>query len=431
MLHTSYVCPDIIPINGTNTRQNIDRLQDLSATVTLNRTKIKEIGRDGIVGWKVNIPSISLSLKQLEYGSIAFWNALSNNASSNQVVILNDFKLAQNDILLYSTQDAGTFLGTMQYANTRVDGFDIEIGSPMDIAMRSFTLVGESEVFWQNNNAYVVEFTDSNATTGSYNSVISTGSTSYSVGGTAVLGSALPVPVLDPDTSANYIMKIMMTRSGVTTQLVQGTDFTYNSGTKTINYVAAVTGDLYKVFYTAATYPTGVTPFTDNNTDVYGIPAEQVSIFLTTGNYVYRLQSAKISVKFTREDLKEIGNTNVVSRGVKDKVVTVTLGRNLETFTIEQILRGVTSSYGKIDASMFSNNVGGSKLFIYTYDSKAKTNFKLGYTCANLSPTSISSTVPLNAYETRSVVMEGENLIITNLLANMSVTTYDSDTSVN
>ena len=129
--------------------------------------------------------------------------------------------------------------------------------------------------------------------------------------------------------------------------------------------------------------------------------------------------------------MKEIGNTQIVTRGIKDKTVTVTLGRNLETFTIEQLLRGVSSTYGKIDASMFSNNVGGSKLFVYLYDSKAKTNFKLGYTCANLSPTSLSATTPLNAYETRQVTMEGESLLITNLLANMSVTTYDYDTVSN
>jgi len=421
MLHSSYVQPDIVPMNGTNTRQNIDRLQDLSATVTLNRSKVKEIGRDGIVGWKVNVPSVSLTMKQLEYGSIAFWNALANDSAANQAIVLNDFKLSQNDILCYSTQDTGAFLGTMQYPAMRVDGFDIDIGSPMDIAMRSFTLVGEDEIFWQNSNAYVVQITDTGATNGTYVIAISHSGT-Y---------SSYPVPVLDPDTSANYIIRIMRNRSGVDTQLVQGTDFTYNSANQHITFTAAATSDTYKIWYTAASYISGAVPFVDNNSDVYGIPAEQVSIFLNTGNYVYRLQSAKISVKFTREDLKEIGNTQIVTRGIKDKTVTVTLGRNLETFTIEQLLRGVSSTYGKIDASMFSNNVGGSKLFVYMYDSKLKTNFKLGYTCANLSPTSLSATTPLNAYETRQVTMEGENLLITNLLANMSVTTYDADTVAN
>ena len=421
MLHSSYWCPSIIPNNGTGGKSDIDRLQDLSATVTLNRSKIKEIGRDGIVGWKVNVPSVSLTMKQLEYGNLAFWTALSNGPNVADVVILNDFKLAQSDILGYETQDTGAFLGTIQYPAMRVDGFDIDIGSPMDMAMRSFTLVGENEVQWQNSNAYVVLINDSGATSGTYTIAISH-SGAY---------SSYPVPVLDPDTSANYIIKVVRVRSGVSTVLVQGTDYTYNSGNQHLTFSAAVSGDTHKIWYTAASYISGVTPFVDNNADVFGIPAEQVSIFLTTGNYVYRLQSAKISVKFTREDLKEIGNTQIVSRGVKDKVVTVTLGRNLETFTIEQILRGVSSSYGKIDASMFSNNVGGSKLFIYTYDSKAKTNFKLGYTCANLSPTSLDAAVPLNAYGTRNVVMEGENLMITDLLANMSVTTYDADTVAN
>ena len=421
MLHSSYWCPSAIPNNGTGGKVDIDRLQDLSATVTLNRSKIKEIGRDGVVGWKVNVPTVSLTLKQLEYGNLAFWTALANGPNVANVVTLNDFKLSQIDILGYETQDTGTFLGTIQYPAMRVDGFDIDIGSPMDMAMRSFTLVGEDEVQWQNNNAYVVLIVDSGATNGAYTIAISHSGayTSY------------PVPVLDPDTSANYIIKVVRVRAGVSSGLVQGTDYTYNSANQHLTFSAAATGDTHKIWYTAASYISGVTPFVDNNADVFGIPAEQVSVFLTTGNYVFRLQSAKISVKFTREDLKEIGNTQIVTRGIKDKMVTVTLGRNLETFTIEQILRGVSSTYGKIDASMFSNNVGGSKLFVYMYDSKAKTNFKLGYTCANLAPTSLSSTAPLNAYQTKQVTMEGESLLITNLLANMSVTTYDADTVAN
>lgn len=406
MIHTSFYRPIVIPVNGINTKSDIDRLQDLSASVALNRSKIKEIGRDGIVDWRIQIPTINVTLKQLEYGNIAFWNSLTNATANNQVVVLNDFKLSQVDLAGYKTDDSGTFLGTIWYPNLRVAGFEFDIGDPMAISERSFSLVGEDEIFWQNNNKYLIYFTDSGATTGPYSITIGAGSYAN-----------YPLPVLDPDTSATYLLKIIRVRSGTSTLLVQGTDYTYNSGTHVLNFSAAVSGDTYKVWYTATTYITSQTPFVNNDTDMAGLPAEQTSIYLATSQYVYRLQSVKVSVKFDRTDLKEIGNTEVVSRGVKNKTVNITLGRTLETFTVEEILRGkLGASWGKLNPRQFQDNI---KLIVKTYDSAKKTTFKLGYSATNLAPISLDGSVPLNDYATRGVQLEGEDLTITNIEASL------------
>jgi hypothetical protein len=73
----------------------------MRASVTLNRTKIEEIGRKGIVDWRVSSPTVNVSLRQLEYGSIEFWQML-GNVSTNKVE-WSDFENSQGDIVGYKT----------------------------------------------------------------------------------------------------------------------------------------------------------------------------------------------------------------------------------------------------------------------------------------------------------------------------------------
>jgi hypothetical protein len=403
MIHTSFYRPNIIPNHGDTDRSEIDRLQDLTASVTLNRTKIKEIGRDGIVGWKTSIPTVTVNLRQLEHGSIEFWNQLANKAVANTVINLNDFKTAQSDILGYKTDDNGTFLGTVQYPKLRTSGFNINVGDPEANSELTFNMVGEDEYFWQNDNKYVIFLNDD---------------TCIGINHTIVIGTApyanYPDPVLDPDTSATYIQKIIRLRAGIDTLLIEGTDYTYDNGTTTITFTpgSTVAGDKYKVFYTAGVYITGEEPFVNNDADMSCLPAENLSIYMATNEYLYRLQSVAIDVTFERQDIKEIGNSEVVASGIKTKTVTVTLGRILETFTIEEILLGKTGlDWGKINPRNFADDI---TLIVKCYSDRTKTQFKMGYKITNLSPTSLNAGVPLDDYATRQAVMEAEEMIITN-----------------
>lgn len=398
-IHTSNYKPVLFPVNGDNVKSNIDRLQDLSFSVATNRDKIKEIGRSGAVGYKKNIPTISGNLRQLEYGSMAFWNQLANKASSNTSIDLDDFKTSMVDIIGYETDDDDNFIASVWYPKLRVSGFNLNIGDPMANAERSFTLAGEDEITWQNNNKYVITFVHSSSTTGAESIVIGSGAL-----------SSYPDPVQDPDDTGTYILRIVRVRSGVSTELVVGTDFTYTSGTKTIA-VTSVSGDKYKVIYTAATYITGVEPFTANDSDLVCLPAENCSIYLATSTYIHELQSVAIDVSFERSDLKEIGNSEVVSRGIKSKTVNVTLGRTLANYTIDEILRGKAgASWGKIDPREFADDI---KLIVKMFDSKDKTNFLLGYSIDNLATSSLDASAPLDDYNQRSTQLTGEEMVIT------------------
>src|SRR3990167_496962 len=98
MIHSSFYRPKIFPMDSDVDPANIDRLQDLSATTTLNREKIEEIGRDGIVDWRTAIPEISLTGRQLESGSLDFYRRLTNKGNSVTQVNFSDFKTPRFDI---------------------------------------------------------------------------------------------------------------------------------------------------------------------------------------------------------------------------------------------------------------------------------------------------------------------------------------------
>ena len=401
MIHSSFYKPRIYPVGGTGASAEIDRLQDLSGSTNLSRTKINEIGRDGTVGWKKGIPQVSLTAKQLEYGSIEFWNKLTNTTAAT--ITLNDFKTSTFDLAGYKTDDNGTFLGTVWYPKQRVSGFGINVGDPDALIERSFSFVGEDEIVFTDSNKYLIYLESTASGTGHQFVIGSGGFASY------------PDPVDDPDSSgSSQILRVVRVRSGTATELVSGTDYIWDGSTNLMTFPSGtLASDLFKVTYSASTYISGGDPFTNNDTDVAGISADSCSIYLETSNYMYRVQSLAIDVSFDRQDVKEVGNSEVVSRGIREKTVKITLGRILETYETERLLRGASSStYGKYDVRNFQDNL---KLTVKIYSDKDKGTFLIGYSFTNLAPASTDTGIPTKDYVTRSIVLEGESATITSV----------------
>lgn len=399
MIHSSYLQPRIFPYNGTGSPVQIDRLQDLSGNPSLNREKINEIGRDGTVDWRKGVPSVAMSARQFEYGNLEFWRKITNKSDATNTLTLNDFKTSVFDIAGYKTDDDGTFLGTIWYPKQRVAGWGLNIGDPDAIIERTFNFIGEDETAFTDNNKYVIYLT----------------STATGAGHQIVIGSGgfanYPDPVALPDESgAKYFIRILRYRGTTTTELVEGTDFTYNSGTTTITIANSSASDVFKVYYTASTYVSGGSLFTNNDSDLGAITADSCSILLVASDYVYRLQSVGIDVSFDRTDVKEIGNSEIVARGIRENTVSITLGRILENYTIEQVLRGATSGYGQYDIREFQDNI---KLIVKVYSDKTKSTFKIGYSFTNLTPSSLDLTVPTKDYVNRGTTLSGESATIT------------------
>lgn len=401
MIHSTLAKPRIIPYNGTGAWAEIDRLQELSASISLNREKIREIGRDGTVDWRKRIPTTNVTLRQLEYGNLEFYRKLANVSDATTDITLADFKTSMTDILCYKTDDDGTYLGTVWYPKLRTSGFSINIGDPQAMIERNFTLVGEDEITLQGNNEYFI-----------YDTVTSSGSGSQTF-------SVLPPPVADPDASgaaSGYFARVLRVRSGVTTELTYTTDYTYNSGTSILTVNSCSVGDVFKLYYFCDEYLSGTSIFTNNDTDPGCLIAEAASVYLyvSANNYLYKLQSVGIDVSFDRTDYFEIGNEEVVQRGVRDKTVRVTLGRILEAYTLEEVLRGCATDYGKIDPRKFGDDI---TLRVKLFTDADKDTFGIGFKAPALSPVSLDGSIPTQDYIQKNATLEGEDLTISSLAA--------------
>ena len=396
LIHSEAACPNIFPVENTAGKSEIDRLQELSASITLNRTKIEELGRNTAVCWRTGVPSVSLSMRQLEYGQMEIYRRLSNLLDAATTVNLSDFKNSFFDIALYKTDDDGTYQGTVYYPAQRMESFSVSIGDPDALIERNFSTIGEDEIEWQNDNKYYIELIDTSCTGAGHQIVIGSGG-----------WADYPAPVYDPNVSGQYFVRgYSVTGAGVNTELTEGTDFTYSNLTQTITIAASVSGTTYKFWYTATTYIVGEEPFVDNDIDLCSIGAEDCEIYLGTSDRLYKLQSVTLDVSFDRNDYKEIGNENIVQRGVREITTTVTLGRILEDYTLEEYMIGQSGTdYGKIDVREFGD---GYTLICKIYNNADHDTFKMRYDMTNLSPTSLEGAASINEYLTMGVTLTGD-----------------------
>jgi len=407
MIHSSKYQPRVFPITGTNDDAEIDRAQSIDPTISLNREKVEEIGRDGIVGYLAKSPTTGYRLTQYEYGNIEFYQKIVNNEAKGDTgedaIDLNDFKTAYFDICAFLTDDDGTFKGTILYPSLRTSGFSISIGDPQAIIERSFDFVGENAKQLRGDNAYWIYVKEE----------VNTGE--LTTGNDFIVDLSTREPAEDPNTADKYMQRIIRVRSGSSSELTSDA-YSYNATAQELTIADALVGDVYKIWYTSATVP--ATTFALNNSDPAGIIADSAEIYLYvpasaeqagSDDYVYRLQSITLDVSFDREDLREIGNSEVVQRGVRDKTVTVTLGRILEELTVEEILSGQGSSHGIIDFSKLSDSVA---LLVKIYEDNTKTTFKYGFYASGLSATEIRAGVSTNEHVRRDNTLEGESLKI-------------------
>ena len=336
-----------------------------------------------------------------------FWRKLANKADSVDTLDLNDFKTPTFDICAYLTDDDETFKGTIWYPKLRTSGFSVSIGDPDAIIERGFDFVGEKAVIWQGDNKYFI-YKEHTAGSGSDNEI----------------DLSAKAPAEDPDNAGEYMIRVLRVRGSATTELKETDDWTYSDGTKILTIVSIQTDDLIKVYYTSATAPD--VQFTLNDADPAALLADSCDIYVyipgsgkpSSDDYMYRVQSATIDVSFDREDVKEIGNREVVKRGIRDKTVTVTLGRLLEEFTMEEVLRGVAPGYGKIDVEKFTDQ---AVVIIKVYEDNTKTTFKYGLKATGLTGSELRGGAGINAYVNKENVLEGEALVITSNVGELGI----------
>jgi len=388
MIHAKMCKPRAFPWNNDRDPEQIDRLQNITGNQTLNREKVYEIGRVGRLGFKKSTPSFAYTATQFEYGSMAFWYDLANkedpaSGGLDNSIDLDDLVETQTDIAAFLTDDNTTFRGTIWFPNLRVNGFSVNIADPDATIERKFDLVGEDYKMLDGN---YLAFQKATAAGASTVIVLNPVSVQYALG--------------------DYIFRVLRVRSGVVSELVETIDWTF-AAPATVTVTGGVNGDIIKVYYEAAT---GATNWTDNDADPDLLLAEYAEIRLKVGvsTRIYRLQSVGIDVKFDRADYKEIGNSEVVQRGVNNKTVTISLDRFAENFALEDIFASDTT-YPYINPRDFAEDI---QMQVLIYKEKEHTNFKIGYLVTGLSPTTIGMTQDVEAYQKRTAALESDNLKI-------------------
>jgi len=392
MIHARMCKPRAFPWGSDRDPEQIDRLQNITGDQTLNREKVYEIGRVGRLGFKKGVPSFAYSATQFEYGSMAFWYDLANKedpaTGDDHYIDLDDLVETQCDIAAFLTDDNSTFRGTIWFPGLRVNGFSINIADPDATIERSFDLIGEDYKMLDGKYLAFQKATAAGAST------------------TIVLN---PAPVLYA--AASYIFRVLRVHAGVVSEIFETTDWTF-AAPATLTVTGGVNGDIIKVYYESGSAYT--TLWTDNDSTTGGDPdmllAEYCEIRLKvgTGTRIYKLQTVGIDVAFDRADYKEIGNSEVVQRGVNNKTVTIALNRFSDTFALEDILASDTT-FPYINPRDFAEDI---QCQILVYGEKAHITEKIGYLITGLSPTTIGTTQDIEAYNQRTCNLESDNLKI-------------------
>jgi hypothetical protein len=403
MIHAKMCKPRAFPHNNDRDPEQIDRLQNITGDLTLNSEKVYEIGRVTKLGTKKQTPTFAYSATQFEYGSMSFFRDLANKEEPGSgdihFIELGDLDETQLDIAAFLTDDDDTFRGTIWFPKLRVNGFSINVADPNATIERSFDLVGE----------------DYKMLDGKYFSFEK--KTAAGAIETVVLS---PVPV--EYASGSYILRVLRVRNGVVSELIEDSTPSYAdntwrfTGPASVIVQTCVVGDIIKVYYVSDTAYT--TTWTNNDSDPALLLAEYCEIRLKVGTStrIYRLQTVGIDVAFDRADYREIGNSEVTQRGVNEKTVTISLNRFAEDFALEDILAS-DLTYPLIDPRNFSDDI---QMQVLIYNEKEHTNFKIGYLVAGLSPTTLNTTQDIQAYNSRTVALESDNLKISDDISELA-----------
>ncbi len=373
----------------------VDRIQSIDPTSTLNREKNKEVGRDGVIDYSKKTPSIAYRAVQNESQDLKFFESLANVASGTDMTHAS-FNASAADLIAHLTDDDEVVLGSVWYPKLRLAGFSINSADPDAKIERNFDLVGEAAHVFQGANKYLVakrELADTGEVAG--------GDWTYTAND--------PVPVEDPANAGVFFMRVTRIRAGVTTDLVAGAGTNQHEfSAPTLTVHDAVVGDYYKLFYTAVALPAAESKWTDEDTAPGATLAYNVTVLLGSTELT-KIQSVGIDVRFEREDWKEQGNKEIVQRGVNDRTVTITLPRLLEDYTLDELLLGESAGFGHIDIENYLDNLT-FRFKVFTDDGKG--TMAWGMKITNCTPTEVKTPIAVDGYTNRDLTLASESFVI-------------------
>jgi len=399
--HASAVKPRIYPyngdVNGAVAPQDINRLQTFNGSVTTPSDMLYEIGRLPKMADDQKISQATTALTQLETGALDTFLGLANlSAMPTGGLQLTDFDNSLVDIVSLGHDRAqGNVEQTLWLPKLVVDTFTFSVADSDARIERQFTLKGDFYKLLRYGNKCFIYKTFTAVSNGSM-----------------VLDCSDPAPANDPNVSGTYIQRIVKLSAGKVTELVLGTDYTFNPTNSHVTITLAAIGDVYNVYYSAATFGTAGDPTSLNDVEKYFLKAENIQVYLTDGVTELKLDiltSLNITATWNRINEGVIGSHEKILKAAKDHVVTIALNGRVKDATIEDILMGKGSTtWGIIDVDAF---VKTASLIVKIYQENTHTNFLLGYRIDNLNFDATAMNTPVNDFLTGNVNLKSDNLL--------------------
>jgi len=410
--HAKATKPRMYPYNGDVTPADMDRVQSFSGGGNQPFEMLYEWGREDKMAVDFDILEATATATQLEYGKIDTYLKLANlSAMPSGGLDLDDFSNAKVDIITVGKDDyEGNVEQTLWLPKLALNSITVNIADAEAKLERSFELSGDALRRLRNDNKYFIYKRDA----------VGSG---YSADPYDIILDD-PEPVEDPNYSGVYIFRVLRVRSGTTTELTLTTDYTYTSGTTTLQILSATTGDVYKIYYSSDSWGTAGDPTSLNDADDYFIDADSVKVTLQSGSgtevEMDLLTSLNIVATLNRIEEGVIGNDEKILKEVESKTTTVTLGGRVKNSTIEEILMGQAGNdWGILDAKLYKDDI---KMRVYVYEDETKTTFKIGYKVTGLFMTTTTQDEGnANEFLTKGVTLQSDNLLISNVEADIDL----------
>lgn len=406
--HASSVKPRSIPVNNDVTPDDWDRVQSFAPAFSQPKEKVYELGRLDHMDFDKDTFETTLSVNQLEYGTIdSFLQLAGKTAEPGAGLVLSDFDDPRTDFYLPGKDEYnGNVEQTLWLQKLSVDSIGLEINAEERL-VRTFEFSGDYAKMAREGNKYLIftEFDVPSGVSGNYDLTVSD-----------------PAPVVDPNNAGVYILQLYRIRSGTATELDLTTDYTYDNGTNKITILSAITGDNYRVWYTAASYGSGGDPTSLNNSDDYYLGAENVTITINDGTHssvtLDKLTALTITATLNRIEEAVIGSDEKVLKDVESYDVTLSLDGFVKNSTIQEVLmQQAGQSWGIIDYTLFDD----VSVAIKVYETKTKSTFLIGYKMTGLEFDDESPDYSANEFASEPITVSGSNLTISTTEGNITL----------
>jgi hypothetical protein len=401
--HSKANKPRMYPYNSDVAPSDMDRVQSFSGGGNQPFEMLYEWGREEKMAVDMGILESTVTSTQLESGSMDTYLKLANLSSVPVGGLdLDDFSNAKIDIITVGKDDyEGNLEQTLWLPKLSLNSITVSVADAEAKVERSYELSGDILRRLRGDNKYFIykrDEVESGYSEDPYDITLTD-----------------PIPVVDPNHAGIYIMRLLRIRSGVTSELVLTTDYTYTNLTHVLQVLEATSGDIYKIYYTSDSWGTAGDPTSLNDADDYFLDADSVTVTLQSGTgtevEMDLLTSLNIVAALNRMSEAVIGSDEKILKEVESKTTTVTLGGRVKNSTIEEVLMGQAGSdWGIIDAQLFKDDI---TVRLKVYEDETKTTFKIGYKSTNLFMTSTTQDEGgANEFLSENVTLQSDNLLI-------------------